>query len=150
MTDSIEELVVEVEAFADHGSDLNTVEADRLLYELAHTLKAEHERAEKETQQRLDWASYGAQQWAENWERQIDEARDERDALAAVIEEAKRIAARDNSISVFAVLAKAPADTLRARDETKWDEGHRHCFHVEDPNNPIKGNPYRDTEGEPG
>jgi pimeloyl-ACP methyl ester carboxylesterase len=39
------------------------------------------------------------------------------------------------------------AETLAARDaENKavgWDEGHSHCFHVENPNNPVKGNPYR-------
>ena len=29
-----------------------------------------------------------------------------------------------------------------------WDEGHQHCFHVENPNNPIKGNPYRVAEPE--
>jgi hypothetical protein len=25
-----------------------------------------------------------------------------------------------------------------------WKEGHTHCFHVENPNNPIKGNPYEE------
>lgn len=25
-----------------------------------------------------------------------------------------------------------------------WDEGHTHCFHVENPHNPVKGNPYRE------
>ena len=29
--------------------------------------------------------------------------------------------------------------------EKAWDAGHRHCFHVENPNNPIKGNPYQST-----
>lgn len=27
--------------------------------------------------------------------------------------------------------------------ERAWDEGHGHCFHVENPHNPVKGNPYR-------
>lgn len=25
-----------------------------------------------------------------------------------------------------------------------WDEGHTRCFHVENPHNPVKGNPYRE------
>jgi hypothetical protein len=32
----------------------------------------------------------------------------------------------------------------RAKAEA-WDEGHSHCFRVENPHNPIKGNPYRAT-----
>lgn len=36
----------------------------------------------------------------------------------------------------------SPAD-LNAAKAAAWDEGHAHCFHVEDPNNKVKGNPYR-------
>lgn len=25
-----------------------------------------------------------------------------------------------------------------------WNQGHKHCFHVENPNNPVKGNPYKE------
>lgn len=33
---------------------------------------------------------------------------------------------------------------FRAALARAWDEGHTHCFHVENPHNPIKGNPYRE------
>jgi hypothetical protein len=41
--------------------------------------------------------------------------------------------------------AMAAARRLQANLADAWDEGHQHCFHVEDPNNPINGNPYREV-----
>ena len=36
---------------------------------------------------------------------------------------------------------------LRAIAEKAWDEGHTHCFHVEDPKN-AERNPYRKAEAD--
>lgn len=52
-----------------------------------------------------------------------------------------RVAVRSmvESVAFSENLAKRDRD-IAAR---AWDEGHTHCFHVENPHNPVKGNPYR-------
>jgi hypothetical protein len=57
--------------------------------------------------------------------------------IAALIEAAGDIAGQWSEGSVAA--ARCMAEYLA----NVWDEAHNHCFHVEDPNNPNKGNPYR-------
>lgn len=42
---------------------------------------------------------------------------------------------------IEAALDCAEQDTIRTVQKSAWDEGHNHCFHVEDPGNRDR-NPY--------
>lgn len=57
----------------------------------------------------------------------------------------KRIDRFDDLSGLTSFYAQKDFDRWLAHIQAEaWDGGHGHCFRVEDPNNPIKGNPYRE------
>lgn len=76
MTDDIKDLIAEARKYV---SDHDVYADNHLLRDLADALEAE-------VRHREEWATVGAVKWAEYYDKQIDAARDERDALRAQIE----------------------------------------------------------------
>lgn len=86
--EQITDLIAEAEICADSERDVLGEDAyvAGLLDRLVAALRAEH-------QHRIDWANGGADRWVEYYQKQIDEAQAERDALRAAIQEARTLLA---------------------------------------------------------
>ena len=134
MTDQTNaELIAELRGFA---GDTQSARAS-LMRDAADALEAAEKRAaqaERENRQHrkdlAEWEKVHAPAWIDARDRQIAEARAERNQLAAVVEQARLYCEnqgdkfRHHAGRILDMLAASPADALREVKADAWDEGH--------------------------